>query len=53
MEILEAFTRLGIMLLEFYGVISILLLMQLVSYRVFGINLYQKLSKILKKMEEL
>lgn len=47
MIILKGLIFLEISILYILGAIGILLIIQLISYRVFKINLYQKINKIL------
>lgn len=47
MIILKGLIFIELGLLYILGAITILLLIQLISYRVFKINLYQKINKIL------
>lgn len=49
---LDVFLCAGITLLEFIGVMGIALLIQLISYQCFGINLYQKLFKGLNRLDK-
>ena len=49
---LDVFLCAGITLLELIGVIGIAMLVQLISYQVFGVNLYKKFFKGLNRLDK-
>ena len=48
----DVFLCMGVTLLELIGVIGIAMLVQLISYQVFGVNLYKKIFKGLNRLDK-
>lgn len=49
---LDVFLCAGMTILEVIGVIGIALLIQLISYQCFGINIYQRIFKGLNRLDK-